>query len=552
MVIGALGFVAVGAKVIVLQTANHERLHEAGVAQRLRTESLDAPRGRILDRNGAQLAITVPAPTIVADPEKMTDPVSAAAQLAPIVGVDESVLRERFAQPGSRFAYVARQVDENIAARVRALSIPGVLFQTEPRRFYPAGDLAAPLLGTVGIDDSVKDGKTGMEYLLDDTLGGHAGSKREERDQLGNRIPETQQHIVAATPGKDVLLTIDAGIQYEAESVLAEEVDRVNADGGMAVVMDVRTGEILAAATVTMSESGTAMGARAIDKNRPFTDVYEPGSTNKVITMAAAMDAGLVNSSTSIDVPLSITRANATTRDEHRTKAGPMTVTEILRDSSNVGTIKLAEMLGSQPFDAALRNFGFGRTTPVDFPGEASGVMLAPEDYSDTSMITIPIGYGVAVTPIQMLNVFATIAREGSAPTPHLVFGTDEGNGIEIPERPVNGAQVVRPETARSLTAMLETVVESGTGTKAQIPGYTVAGKTGTARKAPYSEGIFMSSFAGFAPASAPELAAIVVVDNPKREYYGGDVAAPAFQRVMAYALEARKVGSDAPIVVED
>ncbi len=543
-----LGFGGVAAKLVSLQTVSADGLTQAGLDQRQRLRTLEAVRGRILDRNGAQLALSVPAPTIVADPSKMTDPVGAAAQLAPIVGVSASILEDRFTQKGSSFAYVARQVDQSVADRVKSLALPGILFQTEPRRFHPSGELAGPVLGTVGIDENMPDGKTGVEYFLDSTLSGHAGSEREEVDQFGRRIPETLQKVKEATPGKDVLLTLDSAIQFETEQALLEEAKRVQAEGGMAIIMDVATGDLLSVATVKVDSNGVLRAAGPAEKNSPFTDVYEPGSTNKVITMSAAIDAGIVSPGTSLDVPLRITRAGFTQQDEHRGKGGPLTVTEILRDSSNVGTIMVAEQLGRTRLDAAMRAFGFGSTSSVGFPGEAAGVLLDPAEYSDTSMLTIPMGYGVAVTPIQMLDVYATIARGGVAAQPRLVYGTSDGHGVERAPVPTDGKQVVSRSTAQSITDMLEAVVASGTGKKAQIPGYSVAGKTGTAKKAPYTQGDIMASFAGFAPASQPALAAIVVFDRPTKEYYGGDVAAPAFQRMMSYALDVRQVGADLPL----
>ncbi|MGB2758305.1 MAG: penicillin-binding protein 2 [Acidimicrobiia bacterium] len=547
MLLFLVGFGGIAAKLVSLQALSHDFLNKAGLEQRSRLETLEATRGRILDRNGAQLAVTVAAPTIIANPKLIPDAAVAAEQIAPIVGIDAATLAKRFRQKNSSFAYVARQVDQSVADRVKALAIPGIEFQSEPRRFYPSGDLASPVLGVVGIDDN---GLAGSEYLLNHTLTGHSGSRREEVDQFGRRIPETEQHLKPAAPGKDVVLTMDSGIQYEAQQALIDEVTRVNADGAVSLVMDLKTGDILAAATVTKGEDGTVRAASGTDRNRPFTDVYEPGSTNKIITMSAAIESGLVGPQTVLDVPLTISQGGAFQRDEHRAKGGPLSVTQIFEMSSNVGTIKIAQLLGADRFDTALRKFGFGSVSNVGFPGEASGVLLDRSNYSDTSMITMPIGYGIAVTPMQMLDVFATIANDGVPVKPRLVLGTQLGGAFEAAPTPEPAGRVVSVSTARSVRGMLEGVVAAtgGTGKKAQIPGYSVAGKTGTALKAPYNKGEHFSSFAGFAPASNPQLATIVVLDNARNEYYGGDVAAPAFKRIMSYALDVRHVPADQPL----
>jgi cell division protein FtsI (penicillin-binding protein 3) len=326
--------------------------------------------------------------------------------------------------------------------------------------------------------------------------------------------------------------------------VLSEEVGTAKAKGGTAILADVRTGDILAMASVEGATPFTpAKPASSGTPNRPLTDVFEPGSTNKVVTIAAALEAGLVNPSTKLQVPNQIVVDGEKYADVH-THGGELSVADIVRLSSNVGTILIARQLGKARFDSALRSFGFGTSTGLNFPGEAPGILLPLADYNDTSLASMPVGSGIAVTAMQLLDVYLTIANGGVARAPRLVSATidSEGNRHEAPL----GAsrRVVSPETAASIRTMLESVVADGTGTKAQIPGYRVAGKTGTARKPPYDKPPYkyVADFVGFAPADNPHLAAIVVLDEPQVNATGGEIAAPTFSRIMQYALAVDRV----------
>jgi cell division protein FtsI (penicillin-binding protein 3) len=537
-----LAFLGIGARLVNLQARDQTRLSSLGVGQREQTVTLPAERGSIFDRNGVDLALSVPQTTITADPHVIQDPNAAAAALAPLVGGDQAALAARLSDRKSRFAYVARKVDDLTVQKVKALRLTGLSYEPEAKRFYPSGTLAAPVLGFVGTDNY---GLGGLESRYEKTLRGRPGEARIERDPQGNEIPGGRHTVARAARGNDLVLTLDQSIQANSEHVLTQQVEAAHAKGGMAIVADVLTGDIVAMATVDGASTDAAAGpAPATEKNEPAQIVYEPGSTNKVITMAGAIEEGIVSPNTVFnDVGESIVVGGTTYTDvdEHPTT---MTVTDILEQSSNVGTIKIAHMLGKQRFDHYLRAFGFGQPTALGFPGEASGILLPLEQYNDTSMGSMPIGNGIAVSALQMLDVYATIANGGVARAPRLVEATVDGNGErhDIPLAPPR--RVISPGTASALTGMLAKVVEGGTGTSAQVTGYGVAGKTGTARKPPYDHPPYkyVASFVGFAPTSSPRIAAIVVLDEPQGNYFGGFVAAPAFREIMQQALGTERV----------
>lgn len=547
-----VAFAAIGVRLVDVQALGRDRYAQLGLDQRLRSVELAAERGSIFDRNGSDLAVSVQQETVFADARVISDPAAYAAQLAPIVGADEGELTLQLAQDDKAFVYVARKVADDTAARVRELELPGIHFIPESKRFYPSGALAGPLLGFVGTDN---DGLGGLESAYDDVLAGQPGEVVVERDPQGREIPNGERNVESSQRGDDLVLTIDQSLQYETERVLVEEVTDVGAAGGTAIVVDVQTGDVLAMATVDgATDDGPARPAPATEPNRPVTDVYEPGSTNKVITVAGAIEEGRVTPGTWYEVPMELTIDDVVFEDvdSHPTA---MTVHDIVRESSNVGTILVGRTLGREHFDAYLRAFGFGSLTQVGFPGESPGIILPLSEYNDTSMASMPIGSGLAVTALQMLDVYVTLANDGATRPPRLVAATVGADGARTEEPMAPSEQVVSPETAAAMRAMLEAVVSDGTGSNAAIDGYRVAGKTGTARKPPYDEPPFryVASFAGFAPADAPRLATIVVLDEPGGSYYGGEVAAPAFSRIMQYALRLERVPpTDAAVPADD
>ena len=538
-----LAFVGIGARLVDLQARDQKHLRSLGVGQRVQTVTLTGERGSIFDRNGVDLALSVPETTIVADPHVIRDPAADAAKLAPIVVTDQAALAARLSNRKSRFAYVARQVDDATAARVKALRLPGISFVPESKRFYPSGLLAAPVLGFVGTDGN---GLGGLESSYEKTLRGTPGEARVERDPQGNEIPGGAQIVKPARRGRDLVLTIDQSIQANTEHVLTQQVESAGAKGAMAIVADTSTGDILAMATVHGSSDGHPAGpAPANSQNDPAQIVYEPGSTNKVITMAGAIEEGLVTPDTTFNDIYEQVEVGGTLYTDVDEHSSTLSVADILKYSSNVGTIKIAGMLGKARFDHYLRAFGFGQRTALDFPGEASGILLPLDQYNDTSMGSMPIGSGIAVSAIQMLDVYVTIADGGVTRPPRLVEATIDADGRRHDLAPGPPHRVISSATASSVTGMLERVLEQGgTGTNAQVTGYLVAGKTGTARKPPYDHPPYryVASFVGFAPANAPRIAAIVVLDEPTNNYFGGVVAAPAFAQIMQQALFAERV----------
>jgi len=538
----ALVFGLIGARLVDVQARNREHYQQLGIDQRVHSVTLAAERGSIFDRNGNDLAVSVARSTIWADPRYVKDPERYARVIAPLVGEDPIALSVRLGQKNLSFVFVARKVERTAVKQIQALDLPGLGVIPETKRFYPAESLAAPLLGFVGVDNN---GLAGLESGADATLAGRSGRMEVEQDPTGRELPDGERQTVAPERGADLVLTIDQSLQYEVERVLGEEVDAASALGGTAVIADVRTGDILAMTTVVgATDDVPTHAASATDPNRPLTDVFEPGSTNKVVTIAAALEAGVVSPDTVIQVPGRIIVDGQKYEDvaSHPTE---MTVADIVRESSNVGTILVARMLGAERFDTALRSFGFGTGTGLGFPGEADGILLPLDQYNATSMASMPVGSGIAVTAMQMLDVYLTIANDGVARAPRLVAATVDADGNRQ-EAPLGATRrVVSPETAQQMQTMLEAVVADGTGTKAQVPGYRVAGKTGTARKPPYLKPPYkyVTSFAGFAPAGDPHLAAIVVLDEPQKgSLTGGQLAAPVFARIMQYALAVERV----------
>ncbi|HYH50630.1 MAG TPA: penicillin-binding protein 2 [Acidimicrobiia bacterium] len=542
-----LVMLSVGLSVIILrltqvQAVSASEYEKLGAGQRIRTIKLAAERGAIFDRNGVDLALSVNQQTVWANPKVVTDPAGHAAKLAPVLGMDRKVLADRLGQKTHAFVYLARKVDDATAEAVEKLELEGVGFVPESKRFYPSGPLAAPLLGNVGIDN---DGLAGLEVQYDKKLAGKPGELVVEQDPQGRRIPQGFSRLEPARRGNDLILSLDQSLQYELERALVDAVSAATAKGGLAIVEDTRTGSILAMANVTGDGAGAARPSSQTEKNRAVTDVYEPGSTNKVITMAGALEDGLVTPETKFTVPDKLPMANAVFEDHEPHPPIPWSVTDILVNSSNTGTIMVGQKLGKTRLDHYLRAFGFGTKTNVGFPGEPAGLLLDPEHWYVTSMGTVPIGNGLAVSALQMLQVYVTLANGGMYKPPRLVEATIDADGVRHPVPVAEPRRVVSADTAGKLSSMLTQVVQTGTGTNAAVPGYLAAGKTGTARKplegARGYSGNYVASFVGFVPAQEPRLAAVVVLDEPT-PIYGGQVSAPVFSRIMQYALRLERI----------
>jgi cell division protein FtsI (penicillin-binding protein 3) len=508
-------------------------------AQRVRKIDLSAQRGTIYDRAGRELAMSVPARTVYANPRQIPDKDGTARILSPLLGPPPQQLYERLSRPKG-FVYLARRIEVDRAKQIEALKLIGVGTIVEPRRVYPGSRLAANVVGYVGEDG---EGLAGLEEGFESLLKGHAGLRVLEQDPQGRPIPQGQSREQPPEPGADVVLTLDRDIQFAAENALAEAVASTGAKGGTVVVIRPRTGEVLAMASAPTFDPNDPHGVDPeTTRNRAVTDIYEPGSANKVVTAAAALETGVVTAETKFGVPAVITVAGHQFHDAHGHAAKSMTFKDIIAESSNVGTIQAGLRLGRDRLYEYLRKFGYGRTTALGFPGEAPGMLPQPGRWSGTSLPTMAIGQGLSVTALQIVRVLATVANDGVMVEPRLVSGWVDRDGTMHRAPESRSARVLQPSTAATLRAILERATTDGTGTAAQIPGYTVAGKTGTAQKAtPHGYQGYMASFIGFVPSTSPELAIGAVLDDPS-PIWGGVVSAPIFRQVGQAALRILRV----------
>jgi cell division protein FtsI (penicillin-binding protein 3) len=549
-------FALVLSKIVDLQVLNPQRYREVGIEQRTFVQTLAAERGTIYDRNGIELVMSRPAKSVFVDPALIEDPKAEAAQLADVLGMDPAAIEALMTREG-RFAYVARKVPADVADRVAALALPGVALLEETERFHPAGDMARSILGTTDVDNV---GISGLEALYGDQLTGTPGKLVLERNPAGRTIAVGEHHQVPAVKGRDLVLTLDRSLQYETERILAEQIAATKARGAVAIVTRPETGEILAMANmVTDPASGRVVPGT---NNAALTTVYEPGSVMKMVTIAAAIEAGLVSPDTMIQVPPTLKVADATFQDAEPHGQVTWSVADVLAHSSNIGTIKIAQQLGKERLHRALLAFGFGRPTTLGFPNEQSGRVPDPSDPNQwwaTSIGTVPIGQGVSVTPLQMLLAYNAIANRGVYVPPRLVHATIDADGTEHPFPFEEGRRVLSQDVADTMNLMLRQVVAAGTGKLAQVHGYTPAGKTGTSRKPQPRGGYvdengvvqYQSTFVGFVPAQRPALSIIVVIDEPRAGgYTGGMVAAPAWSKIASFALRELSIAppaTDAP-----
>ena len=508
-------------------------LKRAATTQQEADITVPARRGAIADRSGIDLAVSQPAVTIAATPYLIEDAPAVAARLSGLLRRPEDELLRELARRDTGFVTLARRVPAARARRVERLGIEGLEFIPQFKRVYPRDWMASQLLGVTGTDNQ---GLAGLEYSLDRHLRGRDGERRLTKDALGDAIEllETKRTV----PGADVRLTLDAAIQGRAEEVLAELGEEWQPKGATAIVMDPRDGGLLALANwpqVNANSPGDAPDYAR--QNRAIGATYEPGSTFKAFTVAGALEDGEVTPDTSFDLPPTIKVADREIGESHPVGYRSLDTRGILRESSNVGAIMIGQRLGAERFDHWVRRFGFGTPTGIDLPGEERGIVLDVEDYSGASMGNLPIGQGMAVTPMQMATGYAAIANGGVLRPPHIVE-TVGGR----PARKPKGERIISEPTAASLRRMLEGVLgPGGTASGAQIDGYELAGKTGTAEKPDefggYSKTKFVSSFVGFAPAQSPRLLVAVMVDEPQGDIYGGTVAAPAFREITSFAL---------------
>jgi len=571
-------FLALVAQLVNVQEFSHHRYASLSASELTQSVTVPAVRGGIYDRNGEVLAESVTKQTVVADPQLINHPWATADALAPVLGLGSAKLRAELTE-NTGFVYLAHRVSDSVATRVSDLDLTGINLVPESQRVQPDGQLALPVVGTV---NWAGNGASGLEYQYQSLLAGKAGSKNLMQAPDGTTITGTGKASQSAQPGDGLELTIDESVQYVAEQALAAEVTASHAYSGTAVVMDVKTGDILAMADLqattgsatTGAEPGAATGAVTVadttsdqstsdqstsgptlvsqadtlpagveeaPSNTAVTGVYEPGSVFKLVTFSAALAAGVTTPTQPIEVPASLPMGTYTFHDAEAHGNERLTASSILAQSSNIGTIEVAQSLGENRLLAQISNLGFGKPTGLNFPGESEGLVPGASAWTGTSIGSTPIGQDDAVTAQQILDAYNAVANGGVYVAPRLVRGFVTPSGSVTAAKASPSHRVIDPTTNAELVQMLEGVVTSGTGTEAAIDGYTVAGKTGTAQipnpsNLGYISGAYVGSFAGFAPAQDPVLSAVVVLDHPT-PIYGGAVAAPVFSTIMAYAL---------------
>jgi cell division protein FtsI (penicillin-binding protein 3) len=516
-----------------LQAVRAGSLDRLAASQHRQTVAIPAHRGTIYDRTGSELALGSPAITVYANPRHIVDPRAAAVAAGEELGLDSDKLYMLLADHSRGFVYVARQADAERARALEARNIAGFGFYPEEKRIYPQGRVAASVVGYAGTDNK---GLAGLELALDDVLTGERGEKTIVKDPFGRTLA-----VVGSKPhedGRDVHLTIDPTIQSQVERVLERTVSRWAATSASAVVMDPRTGSVLALAVAPGFDANRFPNVSDDRKrNRAVTDTYEPGSTFKVVTVAGALETGVISPSTEYTLPYQIQVADRKIHDAEPRGTETMTVHDILTRSSNVGVVTIAEALGKERIVRWIDRFGFGQKTGIEFPGETKGIVLPPNRWSGSTIGNVPIGQGIAVTPLQMVAAYGALANNGVWVEPHLIEKIGGQKAFE-PTR----QRVLTTRTAAQMRRMLRDVVEEGSGMAAQVPGYGIAGKTGTAAKPDeqggYSDYLYVASFVGFLPAKDPQLVVLVTVDEPRGAIWGGVVAAPAFAEIAKFALQ--------------
>jgi cell division protein FtsI (penicillin-binding protein 3) len=510
-------------------------LKKLAATQQIEDLSVPAKRGTITDRHGIALAISADASTVFATPFQVQDPVATARKIAPLLGKPPEDVAAKLSDRTRGFVYLARKLKIWQGTKIERLRLPGIGVTDDVRRDYPDGPLASQLIGTVGIDN---DALSGLELGLNGILRGTDGTERVVKDARGDPIGFDRAR--RQTAGHDVTLALDSSLQAHTEKVLADLGKTYSPKGATAIVTNPRNGEVLAMANWPPVDANDVAASPVWSRvNRGVEMTYEPGSTYKVVTVAGALEDRLVRPDTAFTLPAQIQVADRTIKEAHAGGNGVMTVSQILARSSNVGAVRIGLRMGKRRFDRWVRRFGFGELTGVPLPGESAGIVPHAKEYSGSSLGNLPIGQGLAVTPLQMAAAYGAVANGGTLIKPRLLLT----HADRLP-----GRRVISHRTATRLQTMLEGVLgPGGTGSEAAISGYSIAGKTGTAQKAEaggYSTSRFVASFVGFAPARHARLLVAVIVDEPKgSNYYGGEVAAPAFEKIASFALPYLGIG---------
>jgi cell division protein FtsI/penicillin-binding protein 2 len=524
----------VGARLAWIQVFEARAYAQIAEKQRVREMVLSPKRGAIFDREGERLAITVDAKTIYAVPFQVKDKPGTARTLAKILGGKPEEYEKKLSRSGA-FVYLGRKVEMERASALEKLGIAGIGFLDDSRRSYPSGELACQILGFVGVDD---DGLSGLEAYYDKVLAGKPGRVLAEKDASGRYIPPGGlMSYEDPIDGRNITLTIDKDIQYQAQVELAATVKKYAAKGGSVVILDPRTGEIYAmASTPTFNPNFYGEAKADAFRNKPISDGYEPGSTIKSFTAAAVIDLGMFTPESKFSLPPTIRVGGRTIHESHGRGAVTWPLSQIVTKSSNVGAVKLGLALGKNRLYRYFKAFGLTEKTGVDFPGEFGGTLPPPKLWSASSIGNIPFGQGLAVTPLQLARGLSALANRGAMITPHFLL--KESGAATEPVWPQE--RVVTSQTASTMTEVLAEVVKDGTGSAAKVSGYDVAGKTGTAQKAGrggYAAGRFVGSFAGYLPAGDPRVLIVVTLDEPRNGYYGGTVAAPTFATLAKFCV---------------
>ncbi|MEA2509618.1 MAG: hypothetical protein QOG21_1700 [Actinomycetota bacterium] len=531
-----LAFAAMGARLFVLQVLEAPAYAKIAAKQRVRTVDFPARRGAIFDRSGQALALSVDLQTIYADPLNVANAKKEAAKLSPVLGMGRSDLVRKLSA-SNQFQYLARKVPPKVSRAVKKLNLAGIYLQREPRRFYPGGRLASQVLGFAGVDGT---GLAGTEHQYNGILTGTPGHLTLEQDPAGRPLPQATFHYSPPRQGTSLFLTLDKTLQYFTELTLKRALSQYHAIRGTAIVMRPATGQILAMANAPdFNPNRPQDSPTALQRNLAVSDVYEPGSAYKLVTASGALEEKVVTPRTTFSVPESIAVSDRVFHDAEIHSTETLTVKQIIEQSSNVGTIEMGLRLGARKLYEYERKFGFGSPTGLDFPGESGGIVTPVKDWTGPTIATVPIGQGVAVTPMQLLTAYASIANGGVWVQPKLLYATMGGNGKVERTPPPDTRRILSRRTAAEMTNIFAGVVKRGTGVAAQIPGYEVAGKTGTAQEPLPTGGYgnrYRATFVGFAPAQHPSLAVLVTLDDPT-PIWGGASAAPTFKTIMQFAL---------------
>ena len=529
----ALVFAIALARAGWLQAIRAQALDRMASNQHRQTIDVQPHRGTIYDRRGLELALGSPAITVYANPRQIRDPRAVAVAAGQTLGLDPDKLYPLLADRSHGFVYVERQADADKAQALERRNIVGLGFYPEEKRIYPQRRVGSSVIGYAGVDNR---GLSGLELSLDRVLTGRRGEKTIVKDPFGRTL-----EVVGSKPGsdgQDAYLTIDHTIQGQVERILSATQERWQARSASAVVMDPRTGAILALAVEPGFDANRS--PKVSDdrrRNRAVTDTYEPGSTFKIVTISAALESGLIKPTTKYRLPPSIQVADRKIHDAEPRGTVTLNVEQILSLSSNVGVVTIAEALGKDQISRWIRRFGFGRRTGIEYPGESKGIVLPASRWSGSTIGNVPIGQGIAVTALQMIAAYGAIANDGVWVEPHLVERVGNGSPVQPARR-----RIMSVHTAHAVRHMLRQVVEEGTGTTAQVPGYRIAGKTGTAAKPDerggYSNYKYVASFVGFVPVKNPRIVILVTVDEPKGAIWGGVVAAPAFAEIAKFTTQ--------------